>query len=92
MGNHKDSLRSRRLEVAGERENGRARGRHARVAWNNCSKLFHFFVYLFILFSYQYLFNLSILTFSLPSPLSSFEVFILGDGDGVEKAQCALTI
>ena len=24
------SLRSRRLEVAGERENGRARGRHAR--------------------------------------------------------------
>ena len=25
-----DSLRSRRLEVAGERENGRARGRHAR--------------------------------------------------------------
>ena len=24
-----DSLRSRRLEVAGERENGRARGRHA---------------------------------------------------------------
>ena len=26
------SLRSRRLEVAGERENGRAKGRHARVA------------------------------------------------------------
>ena len=26
----KSSLRSRRLEVAGERENGRARGRHAR--------------------------------------------------------------
>ena len=26
------SLRSRRLEVAGERENGRARGRHARVS------------------------------------------------------------
>ena len=27
---YSDSLRSRRLEVAGERENGRARGRHAR--------------------------------------------------------------
>ena len=27
---HEFSLRSRRLEVAGERENGRARGRHAR--------------------------------------------------------------
>ena len=27
---YEDSLRSRRLEVAGERENGRARGRHAR--------------------------------------------------------------
>ena len=26
----KSSLRSRRLELAGERENGRARGRHAR--------------------------------------------------------------
>ena len=26
------SLRSRRLEVVGERENGRARGRHARVS------------------------------------------------------------
>lgn len=40
-----------------------------------------------------YLFNFSILKeFSLPSPSSSFEVFILGNGDGVEKAQCALTI
>ena len=29
---YKFSLRSRRLEVAGERENGRARGRHARGA------------------------------------------------------------
>ena len=28
------SLRSRRLEVAGERENGRARGRHARVSFS----------------------------------------------------------
>ena len=28
--NVSSSLRSRRLEVAGERENGRARGRHAR--------------------------------------------------------------
>ena len=27
---YKTSLRSRRLEVMGERENGRARGRHAR--------------------------------------------------------------
>ena len=36
--------------------------------------MFHFFVYLFILFSYQYLFNLSVLTFSLPSPSLSFEV------------------
>ena len=28
------SLRSRRLEVAGERENGRARGRHARGSFS----------------------------------------------------------
>ena len=32
------------------------------------------------------------MTFSLPSPSSSFEVFILANEDGVEKAQCALTI
>ena len=28
------SLRSRRLEVVGERENGRVRGRHARVSFS----------------------------------------------------------
>ena len=40
----------------------------------------------------MYVCNLSILTFSLPLPSLSFEVFILGNGDGVAKAQCALTI
>ena len=33
------SLRSRRLEVVGERENGRARGRHARGARKAPEKL-----------------------------------------------------
>ena len=36
----RNSLRSRRLEVAGERGNGRARGRHARGARARCEPVF----------------------------------------------------
>ena len=38
------SLRSRRLEVVGERENGRARGRHARGEGVSFSRARFFFV------------------------------------------------